>query len=84
MSGDRPWIPPYPADELKVSDGTWRYLKEHAATVSATPPSLFGIRVVVDPMMPNGFLAIVGPPKDPHSPYPLDRLPQVTIVKVGP
>lgn len=43
---------------------------------------LFGLRVVVDTWMPDGFIAVVGPPGDPHSTEIEDWMPQIVLINV--
>jgi hypothetical protein len=79
--GDIPFRP----DSLSVGPELFRLLKQSTPQEPGplADPALFGLPVTVDRWMPDGFVVVVGPPKDPASLDPLDRIPQVRIIRVG-
>ena len=65
---------------LRMSDGTRELFPKDTRPERAE--HLFGLPVIVDRWMPDGFVAVVGPPKDPGSRDPADWLPQIVVINV--
>ena len=66
-------------DYLKMSDATKDLFPKRPAPAVER---LFGLPVVIDRWVPDGFVAVVGPPKDPGSRDPADWLPQIVFINV--
>ena len=84
MSDDlRDLIPPgtlgFVPDYLKMSDATKDLFPKRPAPAVER---LFGLPVVIDRWVPDGFVAVVGPPKDPSSRDPMDWMQQVVLINV--
>lgn len=75
MSDEIPFTPDY----LSMS----RAMFDRFPRVATAADNVFGLRVHVNPAVPDDLIFVVGPPKDPDSEDPLEALmPQVVVIKL--